>query len=115
MIIRIPTIKSKVFNRSTLQKSRLKMSLKRATPVEVIDGSSFRLRTDAIIILDGVDVPDKATPEGQKAKDKLAELVLKKKVEYETTEWTPMGQTKAKVTLDGVDINAEMKEFVDIL
>ena len=112
MIIRIPTIKSKVFNRSPLQKSRLKMSLKRATPVEVIDGSSFRLRTDAIIILDGVDVPDKATPEGQKAKAKLAELVLKKKVEYETTEWTPMGQTKAKVTLEGVDINAEMKTFI---
>ncbi len=91
------------------------MSLKRATPVEVIDGNSFRLRTDAIIILEGVDVPDKATPEGQKAKEKLADLVLKKKVEYETTEWTPMGQTKAKVNLDGLDINAEMKKFVATL
>jgi endonuclease YncB( thermonuclease family) len=95
--------------------SRLKMSLKKATPVEVIDGNSFRLRTDAIIILDGVDVPDKATPEGQKAKAKLAELVLHKKVEYETKEWTPMGQTKANVTLDGVNINAEMKKFVAAL
>ena len=91
------------------------MSLKRATPVEIIDGNSFRLRTDAIIVLDGVEVPDKSTPEGQKTKEKLAELVLKKKVEYETTEWTPMGQTKANVTLDGVDINAEIKKFVESL
>ena len=91
------------------------MSLKRATPVEIIDGNSFRLRTDAIIVLNGVEVPDKTTPEGQKAMEKLAELVLKKKVEYETTEWTPMGQTKANVTLDGVDINAEMKSFVESL
>ena len=91
------------------------MSLKKATPVEIIDGNSFRLRTDAIIVLDGVDTPDKSTPEGQKAKDKLAELVLKKKVEYETTEWTPMGQTKANVNLDGLDINAEMKKFISAL
>ena len=89
--------------------------MKKATPVEIIDGNSFRLRTDAIIVLDGVDAPDKSTPEGQKAKDKLAELVLKQKVEYETTEWTPMGQTKANVTLDGVDINAEMKKFITSL
>lgn len=88
------------------------MSLKRATPVEIIDGTSFRLRTDAIIVLDGVENLDLSTPEGQKAKEKLAELVLKKKVEYETTEWTPMGQTKANVTLDGLDINAEMRSFI---
>ena len=91
------------------------MSLKRATPVEIIDGQSFRLRTDAIIVLNGVEAPDKTTPEGQKAKEKLSELVLKKKVEYETTEWTPMGQTKANVMLDGLDINAEMKKFIAAL
>ena len=91
------------------------MSLRRATPVEIIDGRSFRLRTDAIIVLEGVETPFQNTPEGQKAKEKLAELVLKKKVEYETTEWTPMGQTKANVNLDGVDINAEMKSFIDSL
>lgn len=91
------------------------MSTKRATPVEIINGNSFRLRTDAIIVLEGVDVPDKTTPEGQKTMEKLAELVLKKKVEYETTEWTPMGQTKAKVNREGLDINAEMKNFVESL
>ena len=89
------------------------MSLKRATPVEIIDGKSFRLRTDAIIVLEGVVAPDQNTTEGQKAKEKLAELVLKKKVEYETTEWTPMGQTKANVNLDGLDINAEMQDFIN--
>jgi endonuclease YncB( thermonuclease family) len=88
------------------------MSMKKATPVEIMDGKSFRLRTDAIIVLDGVDVPDRSTPEGKKAKDKLSELVLNKKVEYETTQWNSMGQTKAIVTLDGVNINDEMKEFL---
>ena len=91
------------------------MAPKRATPVEIIDGTSFRLRTDAIIVLDGVETPDMTTPEGQKAKEKLAELVLKKKVEYETTEWTPMGQTKANVNREGLDINAEMQSFIDSL
>jgi len=88
------------------------MSMKKATPVEIMDGKSFRLRTDAIIVLDGVEVPDKNTPEGKKAKDKLSELVLNKKVEYETTQWTSMGQTKAIVTLDGVNINDEIREFL---
>lgn len=88
------------------------MSMKKATPVEIIDGKSFRLRTDAIIVLDGVEVPDKSTPEGKKAKDKLSELVLNKKVEYETTQWTSMGQTKAIVTLDGVNINDEIRDYL---
>ncbi len=89
--------------------------MRRATPVEIINGNSFRLRTDAIIVLDGVEAPDINTPEGQKARDKLAELVLKKKVEYETTEWTPMGQTRARVTRDGLDINEEMRKFIESL
>lgn len=91
------------------------MAPKRATAVEIIDGTSFRLRTDAIIVLDGVEKPDMTTPEGQKAKEKLTELVLKKKVEYETTEWTPMGQTKAHVNLDGLSVNAEMQSYIDSL
>jgi len=91
------------------------MPLKRATPVEIIDGVSFRLRTDAIIVLDGVEAPDKNTPEGQKAMEKLKELVYKKKVEYETTEWTPFGRTKGKVTVDGINVNEEMKKFIESL
>jgi endonuclease YncB( thermonuclease family) len=91
------------------------MSMKKATPVEIMDGKSFRLRTDAIIVLDGVEAPDKNTPEGKKAKDKLSELVLNKKVEYETTQWTSMGQTKAIVTLEGVNINEKMIEVLSSL
>ncbi|MBN2334508.1 hypothetical protein JXL21_03040 [Candidatus Bathyarchaeota archaeon] len=86
--------------------------MQKATPVEIIDGKSFRLRTDAVIVLQGVDAPDKNTPEGKKAKEYLAELVLKKKVEYETANWTTLGQTKALVTLDGVSVNDKMKEFI---
>jgi endonuclease YncB( thermonuclease family) len=88
------------------------MSMKRATPVEIISGKSFRLRTDAIIVLDGVNAPEKDTEKGKQAMKKLAELVLNKKVEYETTEWTPMGQTKAIVTIDGVNVNDKMNEYL---
>lgn len=44
------------------------MSPQKATAVEIIDGRSFRLRTDAIIVLNGVEVPDVNTPEGKKLK-----------------------------------------------
>jgi endonuclease YncB( thermonuclease family) len=101
-----------MFKRVKSRESRTNMSMKKATPVEIMDGKSFRLRTDAIIILDGVEAPDKSTPAGQKARNKLAELVLNKKVEYETTQWTSMGQTKAVVTLEGVNINEKMNEFL---
>ncbi len=89
------------------------MGFRRATAVEVIDGASFRLRTDAIIVLKGVDAPSKNTDTGMKAKTKLEELVLKKKVEYETTQFDAIGRTLATVTLEGVDINQAMKDFVD--
>src|SRR4030042_4026765 len=101
-----------MFKRVKSRESRTNMSMKKATPVEIMDGKSFRLRTDAIIILDGVEAPDKSTPAGQKARNKLAELVLNKKVEYETPQWTSMGKTNAVVTLEGVNINEKMKEFL---
>ena len=44
------------------------MSTMKATPVEIIDGQSFQLRTDAIIVLDSVEAPDKTTSSGQKVK-----------------------------------------------
>jgi hypothetical protein len=60
-------------------------AIKKNNTVEIIDAQSFRLRTATIIVLEGVDKPNITTSEDQKAKEKLSELVLKKKVEYETT------------------------------
>lgn len=89
--------------------------MKTATAVEVLDGASFRLRTDAIIIIDGLTLPEKGTELGKKAKQKLEELVLKKKVEYETTTWDPMGRIRATVTVDGVDVRQAMEEYLKSL
>jgi hypothetical protein len=64
-------------------------AIKKNNTVEIIDAQSFRLRTATIIVLEGVDKPNITTSEDQKVKEKLSELVLKKKVEYETTPGAP--------------------------
>ncbi len=86
--------------------------MKTATAIEVLDGASFRLRTDAVIIIDGLTVPEKGTELGKKAKQKLEELILKKKVEYETKTWDPMGRIRATVTVDGIDVRQAMEEYL---
>jgi hypothetical protein len=57
-------------------------AIKKNNTVEIIDAQSFRPRTATIIVLEGVDKPNITTSEDQKVKEKLSELVLKKKVEY---------------------------------
>lgn len=89
--------------------------MRTATAVEVLDGASFRLRTDAIIVIDGLTVPEKGTEHGKKAKQRLEELVLRKKVEYETTTWDPMGRIRARVSVDGVDVRRAMEEYLKSL
>jgi len=91
------------------------MVMKQATVVEILDAISFRLRTDAIIVLDGVMPPAKGSEAERKAREKLAELVLKKKVSYETTEFDEFGRTKAKVQIDGVDVNKNMVDYLKSL
>ena len=88
------------------------MVMKQATVTEILDGTSFRLRTDAILVLDGVTPPAKGSDNDKKAKQKLSELVLKKKITYETTQWDEIGRTKAKVTLDGTDINKAIADYL---
>lgn len=89
--------------------------MKNATVTEILDGVSFRLRTDAIIVLNGVQGPPRGSDADKKAKSKLVDLVLKKKIQYETTEWDTFGRTLAKVSLDGVDINTIMSKFIKTL
>lgn len=42
------------------------MVVKVATPVEIVDGCSFRLRTDQIVILEGCTSPQKRTESHEK-------------------------------------------------
>jgi endonuclease YncB( thermonuclease family) len=92
------------------------MVVKVATPVEIVDGISFRLRTDQIVILEGLTLPAKNTEQEKKAMAKLGELVLKKKVSFESHSIDTFGRTKAVVKLeDGTDINKKMGEFLATL
>ena len=48
------------------------MVVKVATAVEIVDGISFRLRTDQIIILDGLTAPPKNSENEKKSMAKLS-------------------------------------------
>ncbi len=41
------------------------MVVKVATPVEIVDGISFRLRTDQIVILEGLTAPAEGQRKGE--------------------------------------------------
>ncbi|OGD61538.1 hypothetical protein A3K78_11320 [Candidatus Bathyarchaeota archaeon RBG_13_52_12] len=89
------------------------MVVKVATAVEIVDGISFRLRTDQIIILDGLTVPPKNSEKEKKAMAALSELVFKKKVSYESHSIDTFGRSKSQVNLeDGTDVNKKMTEFL---
>ncbi|TRO53790.1 hypothetical protein E2P71_05685 [Candidatus Bathyarchaeota archaeon] len=90
-------------------------NMKTATVVQVIDGKSFRLRTDAILVIDGLNIPERGTEGAKKAQEKLEELVLKKKISYETTTWDALGRTNAKIYLDELDIKEAMEAFLRTL
>jgi endonuclease YncB( thermonuclease family) len=92
------------------------MVVKVATPVEIVDGISFRLRTDQIVILEGLTAPAKNSEQEKKAMGRLGELVLKKKVAFEGHSIDAFGRTKAGVKLEnGTDINKKMGEFLATL
>ena len=92
-----------------------KMVEKIATAAEIVDGITFRLRTDQIIILNEIPPLQKGSEKDRKAAAKLAELILKKKVAYEATEIDTTGRSKANVNLDGLDINKAMRDYIATL
>ncbi len=92
---------------------RTNMVVKVATPVEIVDGISFRLRTDQVVILDGLTAPPKGSDKEKKAMAKLGETVLKKRVSYESHSIDTFGRSKATVKLeDGTDVNKLMGDFL---
>ncbi len=92
---------------------------KRGFVPKVIDGDTFEVEVDSStterIRLEGVDAPELNTPEGMKAKQKLEELVLYKEVEYEEKAKDVYGRIVAQVWVDGINVNEEMKDFIDNL
>jgi len=90
----------------------IRMVEKIATAAEVLDGISFRLRTDQIIILNGMPPLERGSEKDKKATAKLKELILLKKVAFEATEIDTMGRSKANVKLDGLDINKAMRDYI---
>ncbi len=88
------------------------MVMRSGTVVEVMDAVSFRLRTDAILVLDGVEPPPRGSEAERRAREKLSELVLKKKVQFEVTEFDEFGRTRAKVNVEGLNINEEMVKYI---
>lgn len=88
------------------------MVMRSGTVVEVLDAVSFRLRTDAILVLDGVEPSPRGSEAERKAKERLSELVLKKKVQYEVTEFDELGRTRAKVNIENLNINEEMDKYI---
>lgn len=88
------------------------MSTRRATVVRVDDAVTFIIRPDMAVKLAGVEPPKRGTPEAEEARKKLEQLVLQRKVEFETLEWDRMGRSIAIVRLDSLNINEEMKSYV---
>jgi endonuclease YncB( thermonuclease family) len=89
------------------------MVVKVATAAEIVDGISFRLRTDQIVILDGLTAPPKNSEKEKKAMAALSNLILKKKVSYDSHSIDTFGRSKAQVNLeDGTDVNKKMSELL---
>ena len=86
---------------------------RRATVTRVDDGATFIIRPNMVVKLDGVEAPPRGTPEAERAKERLEALVLGKKVEFEIREWDRLGRSSATVQVDGLDVNTEMKTFLD--
>ena len=87
--------------------------VRRATVTRIDDGATFIIRPNMVIKLDGIEPPSRGTLEAERAKEHLAQLILGKKVEFDTREWDRLGRSKAAVQVDGVDVNEEMKRFLE--
>ncbi len=87
--------------------------VRRATVTRVDDGATFIIRPNMVVKLEGIEAPPRGTPEAERAKEHLEELILGKKVEFDTREWDRLGRSTAAVQIDGVDVNDEMKKFLE--
>lgn len=68
----------------------------------LIDGRQERIR------LSDIDTPERKQPYGTRAKQALANLTFGKTISVETTKRDRYGRVIGRVTVDGVDVNAEL-------
>jgi endonuclease YncB( thermonuclease family) len=87
--------------------------VRRATVTRVDNGATFIIRPNMVVKLKGITAPPRGTPEAERAKERLEQLILGKKVEFDTIEWDRLGRSIALVKVDGVDVNEEMKKFLE--
>ncbi len=87
--------------------------VRRATVTRVDDGTTFIIRPNMVVKLEGIEAPPRGTPEAERAKERLEQLILGKKVEFDTREWDRLGRSTALVQINGVDVNEEMKRFLE--
>jgi len=81
--------------------------------IKVDDGVTVVIRPNMAVKLEGLTPPARGTPESAAAKERLEGLVLRKKIEFETSSWDRMGRSLAQVWVDGIDVNHEMAEFLE--
>jgi endonuclease YncB( thermonuclease family) len=89
--------------------------MRRATVIRVDDGGTTVIRPNMAVKLSGVNPPKRGSPAAAVAKERLENLVLKKKIEFETDTWDRFGRSLARVWVDGIDVNKTMAEFLESL
>ncbi len=79
---------------------------------KVFDGDTFLTsRRKYAVRLEGVDTPEKRSPNYQKAKQELAKLILDKEVKVETVARDKFRRPVAKVKVGNLSVNKAMKKY----
>ena len=79
--------------------------------VKIADGDTLTMLVDdreEKIRLSDIDTPERKQPYGTRAKQALAELTFGKTISVETTKRDRYGRVIGRVTVDGIDVNAEL-------
>jgi endonuclease YncB( thermonuclease family) len=79
--------------------------------VKIADGDTLTMLVDnrqEKIRLSDIDTPERKQPYGTRAKQALADLTFGKTIRVETTKRDRYGRVIGQVTVDGLDVNAEL-------
>ncbi|MBS7630066.1 hypothetical protein KEJ47_00585 [Candidatus Bathyarchaeota archaeon] len=89
------------------------MSSRRATVMRVYDSTTLIIRPNTAIKLYGIEPLKRGSEIEEKAKLRLEELTLGKKIEFQTIEWDRLGRSIAIVKVDGFNLNEYLKKFIE--
>lgn len=79
-----------------------------AQNIYVVDGDTFHINYDFKVRLYCIDAPEINTTEGQKAKQKLKELLKNGNIKYQIISTDRYGRKICKVFADGKDVSYEL-------